>query len=233
MDSDRMAARAARLEAERKANRFQILLIVLGLGVTMAVAGLVLAWDGDAGNLLTGRLLMAGGAVTAIVGGTLAWRFRLTDDDRAALKPGPTRRDEEQWQRRASLFMIPLQALLALSLGVPAVGRIVTGEGWPFVDGLMALIVLLWPWLSVALIQGWDGGSRKVRKFLEDEWTEVVRASAMRWGYVALLAGVGVAYGVSLWRPHWTPFALVGVLTVGAVVPALRFALLDRSADDA
>lgn len=232
MDSDRMAARAARHAAGRKANRFQIVLIALGLGVAAGVGGFLLTWDGDAGERLTGRLLMAGGVVVAIVGGVLAWRFRPTDDDRAALEAGSNRRDREQKQRRVSLFMIPGQSLIALALGLPAVGRIVAGEA-DFVDGWLALIVMLWAWVSVLLLQGWDGGSRKARKFLEDEWTRVVRASALSWGYVTLLAGVSIAYGVSLWRPQWTPLALAIILAVGAAVPALRFALLDRSADDA
>lgn len=140
------------------------------------------------------------------------------------------RRDQEQRQRRSRMFGLSVGSVLALALGLNAIGKLQAGETDFAVVGF-ALMVALTAWL--ALLHGRDGGSRKVRKFLEDEWTRSLRASAMTWGYVVLLGGASAAYAVSLWRPEWSPAALAVALAVGAIVPLLRFALLDKAADPA
>lgn len=142
------------------------------------------------------------------------------------------RRDQEQRQRRSQMFGLSGCLVSALALGLHAIGKLQAGETDFAVVGF-ALMVALTAWLALALLHGLDGGSRKVRKFLEDEWTRTLRASAMTWGYVALLGGASAAYAVSLWRPEWTPAALALALAVGAIVPLLRFALLDKAADPA
>lgn len=142
------------------------------------------------------------------------------------------RRDQEQRQRRSRMFGLSVSSVFALALGLNAIGKLQAGETDFAVVGF-ALMVALTAWLALALLHGRDGGSRKVRKFLEDEWTRSLRASAMTWGYVVLLGGASAAYAVSLWRPEWSPAALAVALAVGAIVPLLRFALLDKAADPA
>ncbi|MFN4040624.1 MAG: hypothetical protein ACK4I0_03045 [Brevundimonas sp.] len=140
------------------------------------------------------------------------------------------RRDTEQRQRRSQLFGLSVACVCILGPGLNSIGKIQAGEGG-YAIVTFALMVAVMAWLVLALIHGWDGGSRKARKYLEDEWTGVLRASAMTWGYVALLAGVSVVYAISLWRPDWTPVALALALAAGGAVPALRFAFMDKAAD--
>lgn len=140
------------------------------------------------------------------------------------------RRDTEQRQRRSQLFGLSVACVCILGPGLNSIGKIQAGEGG-YAIITFALMVAVMAWLVLALIHGWDGGSRKARTYLEDEWTRVLRATAMTWGYVALLAGASVVYAISLWRPDWTPYALAAALAVGAAVPALRFGFMDKAAD--
>ena len=197
------------------------------LGATLAVVGLMALSKG--GEPLLGMASLVGGLISGVVGALLVHQARRSAspvDPHAGLG----RRDRDQRQRRSALFMAGIQFLFALILGLPALGRMASGQERP-ADVGFALFVMLMAWVALAQVQGWDGGSRKARKYLEDEWTRVLRASAMTWGYVTLLAGVSVVYAISLWRPEWTPVALALALAVGGAVPALRFAFMDKAAD--
>lgn len=207
---------------------FRIGLIGLMIGVVFVVVGLMFLAAG--GRELLGVALAGSGLVLAGVAAILIHQQRLTPEvSRKMLEPSG-RRDRDQRQRRAGLFMMAIQFVAALALGLPAALRLAAG-GARLIDGLLAMFVVMMAWFSLVVVQGWDGGDKAARKYLEEEWTRVLRASAMTWGYVALLTGLSVVYAISLWRPDWTPVALALALAVGGAVPALRFAFMDKAAD--
>lgn len=208
--------------------RFQFALVGLMMGAACLVVGIMLMAAG--GRALLGGVLIGGGVVAASGAVVLIYQRRLTPEVRRALLEPLGRRDRDQRERRARLIMTSLYNVMALGFGLPAALRFAGGEGRP-IDGLLVVFVAMMAWFSLIEVQGWDGGDKAARKYLEDEWTRVLRASAMTWGYVALLAAVSVVYAISLWRPDWTPIALALTLAVGGAVPALRFAFLDRAAD--
>lgn len=230
--SERMESVADREAAQRvreRARRFKGGLLAVGLAAAAAAVGLVLAMDGSAlerRNALILLILAGALAVGAAVLIATAW----PNAETRSVDAGLSRRDREQRQRRATLFAMPVQVMFALVLGVPAVVRLASGEPRSF-DWMMASMVVLWAWVMPAAVMGWDGASRKARKFLEDELTQALRGRAMTLGYVVLLAGVSGVYLLGLWRPDWAMMAFPFALAIGAVTPALRFALLDRAAE--
>jgi uncharacterized membrane protein len=200
-----------------------------GLGVLAAVASLATM---DVARSTAHWTVIALGGVALAIGTGLVLLNPASPSESKDPEPGLSRRDREQRARRSSLFMWGVQFVFALSIALPAIHRMAAGEA-RWANTVFALVVVMWAWLALMQIQGWDGGSKKARKYLEDEWTRVLRASAMTWGYVALLAGMSVVYAISLWRPDWTPVALALALAIGGAVPALRFAFMDKAADGA
>jgi hypothetical protein len=83
---------------------------------------------------------------------------------------------------------------------------------------------------GAALAMGWDGNSRKNRRYLEDELTEALRARAVVWAFGVLMAGGTVALCVGLWRPEMGVADLPFAMVAAGATAALRFALLDREA---
>ena len=78
---------------------------------------------------------------------------------------------------------------------------------------------------------GWDGGSKKIKRLIEDELTRSYRASAITCAFWVLLVGVAGAYLVGLWNPEAVIVALPMILWSSATTAALRFAQLHRRAE--
>ncbi len=230
--SERMGTTADREAAQRaraRARRFKGGLLAVGLAAAGGAMGLVLAMDGSALEQRNALIVLALAGAVAVIGAVLIATARPNAETRS-LGDGLSRRDREQRQRRATLFAMPFQALFALVLGVPAVSRLMS-DAPRYSDWVMAGLVVLWAWVMPAAVMGWDGASRKAKKFLEDELTQALRGRAMTLGFVVLLAGVSGVYLLGLWRPDWAMIAFPFALAAGAVTPALRFALLDRAAE--
>ncbi|WP_349312922.1 hypothetical protein [Brevundimonas subvibrioides] len=213
---------------EAFARKSRWLIALMGLGVAAAVAGFI-GGSGKDGDVATNFGILAGMGVAFVLGGgVMLWIHRaakaIGDDPGGAMK-----RERLQTQRSRQLWIFPVLTLLFLIQAIPAVGNIIrrtadTG------DYLHMLLPVLYAWLATAIAMGWDGQSRKERKFLEDELTRVLRARAMSWAFIALMAGVTVSLGVGLWRPELGIVSLPLVLSAAGATAAIRFAWLDREA---
>lgn len=223
------AGDAGEAAAERRRHgRFKVALAGIVLGATALAGGVVLV-DGVGTQQTWGLILTVVGVTVAAASVVLAWRRR--PGEAAQRQAAPVgRRDREQQARRASLWMIPWVMAMGLVFVTPAVWRAVAGTG-SFGDWLWAACGLVYAWVAPAMVMGWDGGSRKLKRFLEDELTDALRARAMTTGFVVLLAATGGVYVLGLWRPEAAITAMPAALASGGLAAALRFALLDRAAD--
>ncbi len=214
----------------RRATRYRIAVAVFCLGVFIAsLAVIVRHEDGPDPRDLLAIAIAAGVAVAAVgVGGMFA--FRSDDAERTREKPGSYRdRMQRDWISRINI-------LPAATLGITVVAMAraqewLSGEdtswGGVLLAGAAATNLLLIP----VMIMGWDGGSRKMKRLLDDELTRAYRASAMTYAFWVLLVGVTGAYLVGLWNADVTVIALPMILWVAAATAALRFTALHRRAE--
>lgn len=209
--------------------KFALLLILVGLGTAMVGGGF--AWgDGKVGDAATTAGVIAGmGAAFFVGGGYFAWLYR-PNGPRWTIDPTePGRRDRLQSQRARQLLIIPSLSLLFMALALSAVHDILAGEG-SFSDYLQLSLPVLYAWLTAAIVMGWDGGSRKNKRFLEDELTQSLRARSMILAFFVLMAGATLSLGLGLWRPEVGILSLPFVLAAGGAATGLRFAWLFREA---
>lgn len=203
-------------------------LIVLGVGVAAATAGFTGGWGRD-GDVATSFGVVAGIGVAFIV---VAVAMMVINRGAKAIGDDPggsVKRERLQTQRSRQLWIFPILTALFLVQAIPAVGNIIDRTA-DLADYLQLLLPVLYAWLATAIAMGWDGQSRKERKFLEDELTHVLRARAMAWAFVAMMAGVTVSLGLGLWRPEVGIVSLPLVLSAAGATAAIRFAWLDREA---
>ena len=220
----------ALMRRERMRERLEIAGMVMR-AVGMAIAGFTLAvadsypglavWEDRLG--LFGLGLAGLGAIV----GLATWRSRA---ERRALDARLTRRDKAQGFRARQLATMPFAMVGVLVIAMMALSRILRGEG-DMGDMMFAGLVALLAWVVPAIVMGWDGGSRKERKWLEDELTREWRGRAMSAGFVVLMAGVSGIYLIGLWRPEWAILGLPIVLFASGAVAGLRFAWLDRQGE--
>jgi hypothetical protein len=214
----------------RRATRYGVAVAVFCLGVFIACfAAIRRHEDGpDAHGLLA--IAVAVGVVMAVAGVGGMFAFRRDDAERTREGAGSYRdRLQRDWISRITI-------LPAATLGITAVAMSraqewLSGEdtswGGVLLAGAAAINLLLIP----LMIMGWDGGSRKVKRLLDDELTRAYRASAMTCAFWVLLVGVTGAYLVGLWNADVTVIALPMILWVAAATAALRFTALHRRAE--
>jgi len=220
------------MRRERLRRRLEVAAMVM-MALGMAAAGFILAaadrWPPLAGQedrLLVVAFGLAGlGAVTALA----CWRRRA---EREALNARLTQRDRAQGFRARQLMALPFAMVGMLTVAMSSLIRILDGQG-DRGDWMFAALVPLLAWAVPAIVMGWDGGSRRERKWLEDELTREWRGRAMTVGFVVLMAGVSGLYLAGLWRPEWALLGLPVVLIGSGAVAGLRFAWLDRQGDAA
>ena len=218
------------LEDDQRSRRryFSLAATVAGLGAIGAAVGFTLGLGRD-GDAATGFGVLAGAGTVLLIGGALiAWLNRPGAAGRTA-EVGQTRRDRLQAQRNVQLWMFPVVGLIFLVLAIGPV-REVLGGAASFGDYLSVMLPVLYAWLTAAIAMGWDGHSRKHRKYLEDELTIVLRARAITLAFVILMAGATVALGLSLVRLELGVVGLLAALTTAGATAGVRFAWLDREA---
>lgn len=202
--------------------------VLLAAGVAAATVGFAGGW-GTEGDTATNFGILAGMGI-AFAGAALVMLW-ITREARAIGDDpgGAAKRERLQTQRSRQLWVFPVLTAFFLIQAIPAVGNIIdrTADTGDFVQ---MLLPVLYAWLATAIAMGWDGQSRKERKFLEDELTRVLRARAMAWAFIALMAGVTVSLGVGLWRPELGIVSLPLVLSAAGATAAIRFVWLDREA---
>lgn len=214
---------------EGRARRWKLMaaLAALVIGVAMAAVGVAWVLAG-----VSGRGVVAGvigcGVGLAIVGAFKAWALRPWNR-RWQTEPVQVRRDRLQARRNGILWAFPVASLFFLAVSYQAWGGIEAGDDG-VVDYLQLGMPVLYSWVVSMVVLGWDFQSRTQRKYLDDELTGALRARALGAAFVVLMASGTVAAGVSLWRPEWSPLAIITALTLGGAAAGLRFAWLDREA---
>jgi hypothetical protein len=214
---------------ERSRRRyFNVAMAAAGLGVVALGVGFVFGAGGE-GDTATGFGVMAGAGTVALLGGGLvAWL------NRPGATPwmtgaGQTRRDRLQAERAWQLSLFPLVGMIFLALAIGPARDLLNGEA-AFRHYLSVMLPVLYAWVTAAIAMGWDGQSRKHRKYLEDELTVVLRARAITLAFVVLMIGSTVALALCLYRIEFGVLALLAALTAAGATAGVRFAWLDREA---
>lgn len=203
--------------------------------IALAVAGVLATGSGFAlgqersGDAATGPGVLAGiGFGLLIIGAVVAWR-NWPGDKRWMSEAPQNKRERLQKQRSGQLFLFPVVAAIFLALGLEPLRHVAEGEG-QLRDYLPILLPVLYAWVTAAIAMGWDGPSRKNRRYLEDELTVVIRARAMTAAFVVLMAGATAALAVFVVRPEFGAIALMVAIAAGGATAGVRFAWLDREA---
>ncbi|QTN19362.1 hypothetical protein HZ989_14265 [Brevundimonas sp. AJA228-03] len=223
-----MAESSFKKADEAFARKSRWLIALMGLGIVAAVTGFIGGSDKD-GDVATNFGILAGVGIALVLGGAvMLWihiAARAIGDDPG----GSIKRERLQTQRSRQLWVFPVLAFFFLIQAIPAAGNIIRRTG-DTGDYLHMVLPVLYAWMATAIVMGWDGQTRKERKFLEDELTRVLRARAMSWAFIALMAGVTASLGLGLWRQDLGIASLPLVLSAAGATAAIRFVWLDREA---
>ncbi|MES2861664.1 MAG: hypothetical protein V4701_09335 [Pseudomonadota bacterium] len=203
-------------------------LLLTGAGVLMTAVGFIGGSDAQGETATAWGVLAGVGFAGIFVGLVKIWMDRAIDAE-ANDPGGQTKRERLQTQRSWQLWLFPVVAVFFLFQATFAMRDILGGIG-EFGDYLMVLLPVLYAWLVAMIAMGWDGNTRKNRRWLEDELTLVIRAKAMTAASVVLMAGLTVSLALGLWRPEIGVMATVFALTAGGATAGIRFAWLDREA---
>jgi len=217
----------ARTRRER-ARKFYGGLALAFVGLAAVAVGWVVA-QGKSGDAATGPGFAVGLGAAFVLGGALvAWTAR--PGNRGWMSQGSQgKRERLQGQRSRQLFLFPLVALIFTGLAIEPANEIVSGAGG-LRDYLSVTLPVLYAWLTAAIAMGWDGQSRRNRRFLEDELTLAIRARAMTAAFLVLMIGATAALGLALARPQLGAVALLVALAAAGATAGVRFAWLDREA---
>lgn len=227
-ERDGLEAREARRERWRQAA-----LVVMWTAVLVAIACVLAGLGGLIDRTGVSETVFAACLIALSLIGLAAWtaaRAAAPGADHRRLAGLDGRRDREQRARTSQLLVLPAMLLVTVSIGSLNAARLMAGEREAAV-WICALVVPLLVVLPPAMVMGWDGGARKLRRFLEDELTREFRARAMALGFWVLLGSATTLYLVGLWRPAEAVALLPFALWAGGGAAALKFALLHRRAE--
>ena len=210
--------------------KFMAALVLSGFGTGLAVVGLnpgatslgAILQDADAG-IVTGI-----GIGLVLVGAMIAWKLR-PGGPASGGEDEPGKRERMQEQRSMLLWLFPIITLIFLYQSTRAIPLILAGDTG-ITNYMSVLLPVLYAWLAASVTMGWDGNSRKNRRYLEDELTQVLRARAIVWAFLVLMSGTTIALGLGLWRLETGLIALPFALAAAGATAGLRFAWLDREA---
>jgi len=136
---------------------------------------------------------------------------------------------QRDWVRR--ITVLPAATLGITVIAMTRADEWLSGEDKGLSGVVLAAAAAINLLLIPLMLMGWDGGSRKMKRLLEDELTRAYRASAITCAFWILLVGAMGAYLVGLWKPPVAVVALPMILWVAAATAALRFAQLHRRAE--
>ncbi|MBB3873440.1 hypothetical protein [Brevundimonas mediterranea] len=219
-----------RVKLERKRCWWTALtLTAVGAAGMVGGAGFALV-SGAEGDQATAAGVATGvGFALTLIGAIWAWSSRPGQSITVAASGEGARRDKLERARTQQLVMLPVVLLLFMAQAHQAMGRILGGDH-NLGAYVQVLLPVLYGWLIPLVVMGWDAHTRKNRRFLEDELTQLMRARSMILAFVVLMTGLTVALGLGLWRPQYGVMALPYVLALGGASAGLRFAWLDREA---
>lgn len=217
-------------QERRRELRSRIAVAIFCLGMFSAVlAGLFWHEDGlDPARLLAVATVVGAVVAVAGLGGLIAFRPGEAQK-RLAQSGGYRDRLQRDWVARINFLPVAMLGLTVIAMA--RADEWLSGED-PSLSGVfLAAAAVLNVLLIPVMIMGWDGGSRKQKRLLEDELTRTYRADAMIRAFWVLLVGVMGLYLVGLWNPRVTVVALPMVLWIAAATAAMRFAALHRRAE--
>jgi hypothetical protein len=218
-------------KSTERTSRTKFVLLVMLTAVGAAMLGGGIAWGIDlTGDEATTAGVIAGiGAAFMAAGGICAWFYRPNGPRWRADPAEPGKRDRLQAQRARQLAIFPALSLLFLAQAIGALEHVVEGQH-RWVDYLRLAVPVLYAWVTAMMVMGWDGASRKNKRFLEDELTQSLRARALTLAFFVLLAGTTVSLGLGLWRAEIGVASLIFALAAAGAAAGLRFAWLFREA---
>lgn len=214
-----------------RARRYGWGLALTAGGVVACVVGFVVG-DGRTGNAATAAGVLAGVGFAVMVVGLILAAWHHPSRSQRIGERAQTKRDRLQAERSRMLWTFPLVGLALLYVAYEALGEI-QAEGPSLMACLRLGMPVLYAWLVVLLVLGWDKYSITNRRFLDDELTQVFRAKALKAAFVALMACTTLALGLMVWRADVGSMAMIVSLTVAAATAGFRFAWLDREANQA
>jgi hypothetical protein len=214
----------------RRAGWHKVALGACGFGLVLACAsGLV--WDrgGPGSQVLPTVGTFAGiGLALAGIAGLFAWRPDIAEQTRAE---AGSYRDRVQRKWVSGITILPAATFGLTVIAMNRAQDWLSGEDTSWSGVLLAGVAVLNLLLIPLMLMGWDGGSRKIRRLIEDELTRSYRANAITCAFWVLLIGVAGAYLVGLWNAGASIVALPMILWLSAATAALRFAQLHRRAE--
>ncbi|MFN6981727.1 MAG: hypothetical protein ACK4NU_07345 [Brevundimonas sp.] len=227
-NSDDQAIQRVKLE-RRRCWWTALALAVVGAAAMVGGAGFAMV-SGVEGDEATAAGVATGiGFALTLIGAIWAWSARPGQSIIVAASGEGARRDKLERARTQQLVMLPVVLLLFMAQAHRAMERILGGDH-NLGAYVQVLLPVLYGWLIPLIVMGWDAHTRKNRRFLEDELTQLMRAKSMILAFVVLMTGLTVALGLGLWRPQYGVMALPYVLALGGASAGLRFAWLDREA---
>ena len=197
-----------------------------GMAATAVIGGAIAIWAWHAGQLETvdlASILVLCGVIAAVATGTAL-----------TYTPGPIPKG-------------PMLAAGERSLSWRLANNVVLGllwTGWGTMKAMRAFsegdaargyvfvaLVLLWLYLSPAMLMGWAGEKRPAGPDPDAELNRAFRARATATGFWTLLACGALAYLISLRTPDILPYLLPFGLWLGGSVACIHFVWLHRQAD--
>lgn len=214
----------------RRATRYKISVAVFCLGVFTATFAAI-RWHEDKLDpygLVTVAIVV--GIALAMAGVCGMFAYRSDDAERTAEQPG-SYRDRIQRSWVSNLTILPAATLGLTVVAMTRAQEWLSGEDTSWSGLILAGVAVTNILLIPLMLMGWDGGSRKMKRLLDDELTRAYRASAVTCAFWVLLVGATGAYLLGLWNADAAVIALPMILWIAAATAALRFAQLHRRAE--
>ena len=214
----------------QRTRRFTIAVAVFCLGV-VTVTFAAIRWHEDrldSSGLVT--VAMVVGIALAMAGVCGMFAFRADDAERTANETG-SYRDRIQRGWVSNLTVLPAATFGLTVIAMTRAQEWLSGEDTSWNGLVLAGVAVMNVLLIPVMLMGWDGGSRKIKRLLDDELTRAYRASAITCAFWVLLVGVTGGYLLGLWNADAAVIALPMILWVAAATAALRFSQLHRRAE--
>lgn len=208
------------------------------MSIGLTVGGLLICAAGFIGGQTRGELsstlwgILAGiGFATAFIGAVKLWLDYQIDLE-GSDPGGAQKRERLQAQRAYQLWMFPVITVLLLGIAIEPLLAFLSGgaAALGLNDVSRIAMPVLYAWIVPMIVMGWDGYSRKNRRFLDDELSQALRARAVTTGFVVLMIGATAAFGLGLIRPELGVAAMLFALTTCGAATGVRFAWLYREA---
>ena len=194
---------------------------VLCVAITGMAKGVWL-WPTVAGGVLALALTIWGGVLL---------RSAEPDGNTLALEKHSGWVDKAQRERVYGMLYTCISALILLPIGLSAASDIMVGDSNP-VRHVGALAGLFIPLVQILLLTGRDGGiTKKMRKYLDDEHTQALRARACGTGLAVAMGAASVVYLIGLWRPEVAVVLMLPVIFAGSFAAVIHYGLLERKAE--